>query len=141
MLTFTDPTQLEVARPGPFSGQTRQYSPASDYYTDEANPIFIADQSDWFRYDDSRNDVYSLNFDVTSQRYEGHWMKGGLRVVYSDLQNESLVFPGLTQQDRFTGEYQSGAARNIFHTYNPEASFYIQDRWEYEGMVLNGGFR
>jgi outer membrane receptor protein involved in Fe transport len=127
--------------PGVFGGQTRQYSGASDYYTDEANPVFITDGSDWIRYRDSRNDVYSFNFDLTSQRYEGHWMKTGVRVVYNDLQNETLVFPGLTQQDRFTGEYQLGAARNLYHTYNPEASFYLQDRWEYEGMVLNGGFR
>jgi outer membrane receptor protein involved in Fe transport len=25
--------------------------------------------------------------------------------------------------------------------YNPEASFYLQDRWEYEGLVLNAGLR
>lgn len=130
-----------ISGAGTFGGQTRQYDVASDYYTDEANPIFITDGSDYNVYADSRNDVYSMNFDLTSQRYEGHWMKTGVRVVYNDLQNETLFAPGLTQQDRFTGEYQNGAARNLYHTYNPEASFYIQDRWEYEGMVLNGGFR
>jgi outer membrane receptor protein involved in Fe transport len=130
-----------IDSPGAFGGQTRQYSGATDYYTDEANPIFITDGSDWITYGDARNDVYSLNFDITSQRYEGHWMKSGVRVVYNDLQNETLVLPGLTRQDRFTGEFQQGVNRNIYHTYNPEASFYIQDRWEYEGMVLNGGFR
>jgi outer membrane receptor protein involved in Fe transport len=130
-----------INSPGPFGGQTRQYSGASDYYTDEANPIFITDGSDWNGFTDSRNDTYSLNFDITSQRYEGHWMKSGVRVVYNDLQNQTLVNPGRTSIDRFTGEYLQGQARNIYHTYNPEASFYIQDRWEYEGMVLNGGFR
>ena len=130
-----------IDSPGVFGGQTRQYSGASDYYTDEANPVFITDGSDWITYQDARNDVYSLNFDLTSQRYEGHWMKSGLRIVYNDLENETLILPGLTQQDRFTGEYQLGAARNNYHTFNPEASFYVQDRWEYEGMVLNGGFR
>jgi outer membrane receptor protein involved in Fe transport len=130
-----------IDSPGPFGGQTRQYNGATDYYTDEANPIFITDGSDWITYTDSRNDVYSLNFDITSQRYEGHWMKSGLRVVYNDLQAGNLGSPGLSSQNRFTGEFQQGRSRNIYHTYNPEASFYIQDRWEYEGMVLNGGFR
>ena len=126
---------------GTFGGQTRQYQGGTAYYTDEANPIFITDGSDFNSFVDSRNDVYSVDFDVTSQRYEGHWMKSGVRLVYNDLQNETLFQPARTQQDRFTGEFQLGLARNIYHTFNPEASFYVQDRWEYEGMVLNGGFR
>ena len=45
------------------------------------------------------------------------------------------------RQDRFTMEWSQGGNRNIFHTYNPEAYWYMQDRWEYEGMVVNYGLR
>ena len=45
------------------------------------------------------------------------------------------------RQSRFTGEWTQGGNRNVFHTYNPEGYWYAQDRWEYEGMVVNYGLR
>jgi outer membrane receptor protein involved in Fe transport len=130
-----------IDSPAPFGGQTRQYSVNSDYYTDADQPIFVTDGSDWPLFDDQFTVQYSGQLDITSNRYEGHKLKSGLRVVYNDLQREFLASPAIEVTDRFTGEIQQGAARNIFHTYNPEASFYLQDRWEYEGMVISGGFR
>lgn len=130
-----------IRSPGPFGGTTLQYLAQTDFYTDPDNPVFITDGSDWPLYTDQNTKQYSLNFDISSQRYDGHKIKVGLNVVYNDLQRLFLVNPGQTVIDRFTGQSQLGAARNIFHTYNPEASFYLQDRWEYEGMVISGGFR
>lgn len=130
-----------IRSPGPLGGTTLQYLGQTDFYTDPDNPVFITDGSDWPLYNDQNTQQYSMNFDITSNRYEGHKLKAGVRVVYNDLQRYFLVNPGQTSDDRFTGQVQPGLARNIFHTYNPEASFYLQDRWEYEGMVINGGFR
>jgi len=130
-----------VRTAGPFNGETLQYEGSRDYYTDDDNPVFVTDQSDWPNYQDQESDQYSLNFDITSNRYAGHKLKFGFRVLYNDLRREQYTFPGISVVDRLTGLRQQGAARNIFQTYNPEASFYIQDRWEYEGMVLSGGFR
>jgi outer membrane receptor protein involved in Fe transport len=45
------------------------------------------------------------------------------------------------RQSRFTLDWSQGGNRNVFHTYNPEAYWYMQDRWEYEGMVVNYGLR
>lgn len=127
---------------GPFGGQTFQYfGGGSAYYTDPDNPVFITDGSEWPAFNDQTSSQYSFAVDITSNRYEGHKLKAGLQVVYNDLENMSLANPASVVIDRFSGLPQQGAARNNFHTFNPEASFYVQDRWEYEGMVINGGVR
>lgn len=129
-----------INSPGPFGAQTRQYTPEGDYYTDPDHPVFIT-TSDFPTFNDQETTVYSINFDITSNRYEGHKLKSGLRIVYNDLEQYFLASPARETENRFTGATQPGAARNLFHTFNPEASFYMQDRWEYEGMVISGGFR
>ncbi len=129
-----------IASPGLFSGQTSHYNAGQDYYTDADQPLFIT-TSDFPVFTEQNTKTYTFNFDITSNRYAGHKLKTGFRAVYNDLAQRTLTSPGREVQDRFTGEFQQGAARNIFHTYNPEGSFYLQDRWEYEGMVLSGGFR
>jgi len=129
-----------INSPGPFGAQTRQYTPEGDYYTDPDHPVFIT-TSDFPTFNDQEVTVYSVNFDITSNRYEGHKLKSGLRVVYNDLEQFFLASPARETVNRFTGATQPGAARNLFHTFNPESSFYMQDRWEYEGMVISGGFR
>ena len=127
--------------PAPFGDTTFQFFNGNDFYTDPDNPFFVTSGSDWPFYNDQNTKQYSLNFDVTSNRYEGHKLKMGLRVVYNDLQRASFNFPGQTNIDRFTGRVLQGTSRNVFHSFNPESSFYLQDRWEYEGMVISGGFR
>jgi outer membrane receptor protein involved in Fe transport len=130
-----------IDSPGPFGGLSQQYDTNLDYTTDEDNPFFVTDGSDWAVYNDQNTKQYSMRFDLTSNRYDGHKMKMGVRIDYNDLSRRLLSSPGIDTINRFTGAVQQGAARNIFHSYNPEASFYMQDRWEYEGMVINGGFR
>ncbi len=130
---------VNMRGPGPFGSDTFQYF--TGYYTDPDNPVFVTDGSEWNTYNDQITQQYTVGLDLTSNRYEGHKLKFGAQIVYNDLNRRQLVSPGSVAIDRFTGEPQQGTARNIFHTFNPEASFYLQDRWEYEGMVINGGLR
>ena len=107
-----------------------------DFYTDPKVPFFVTayDQPFYSR----RNTVtYLMRSDITSQHWRGHRLKGGLLVEYNDLDQSQLNSPALQQQ------YLDppGLGRNVFHNFNPEGSFYVQDRWEYEGMVVNGGVR
>ena len=127
--------------PDVISGDTNQYLQQRDFYSDPDNPIRITTGSDFPYYNDQETVQYTLTFDITSQRYAGHKLKAGFRLLYNDLQRQELFSPGIISINRLTGQPQQGAARNIFQTFNPEASFYVQDRWEYEGMVLSGGFR
>jgi outer membrane receptor protein involved in Fe transport len=107
-----------------------------DFYTDADVPYF-ATAYDRPVYNRRNTVTYLMRSDVTSQRWRGHRVKGGLLVQYNDLDNAQLTSPGLQRQ--FFDSY--GLGRNVFHNFNPEGSFYVQDRWEYEGMVVNAGVR
>ncbi len=126
--------------PGLFTGQNRLYQTGTDYYTDPLNGYFVT-TSDNANYFEEYSRIYSLGTELISNRWDGHLVEAGGEVRYNDLQRYGLASPALMRKSRFTGEYSQGGNRNIFHTYNPEASLYAQDRWEYEGMVVNYGIR
>ncbi|MFH1842076.1 MAG: TonB-dependent receptor [bacterium] len=126
--------------PGLFYGQIPLYLVNSDYYTDPLNPLFVT-TSDFPFYQEEYSRSYYMKFDLASSRWAGHLVKTGVQLVYNDLERYALSQPARERQSRHTGDWALGGTRNIFHTYNPEASWYIQDRWEYEGMVVNYGFR
>lgn len=129
-----------IASPDLFSGRYLLYSSAGDYYTDQFNPLYVT-SSDYPLWDEQYSRTYSGRIDVTSQRWEGHMVKTGLLLVYNDLEQQTLISPAIESANRYTGLYSLGANRNRFHTYNPEASWYVQDRWSHEGLVMNYGFR
>ncbi len=138
-----DPWQYNhggIWSPGLFTGQSRLYQQGSDYYTDPLNGYFVT-TSDNNYYFEEYSRVYSLGSEIISARWDGHQVEAGGEIRYNDLERYSLANPAVMRQSRFTGEYSQGGNRNIFHTYNPEASLYGQDRWEYEGMVVNYGLR
>ncbi len=126
--------------PGLFFGQHRIYQQGTDYYTDPLSPYFVT-TSDNFFYGEEYSRTYSLGFELVSSRWSGHLVETGAGVRYNDLQRYNLVFPAVMRQSRFTREWSQGGNRNVFHTYNPEGYWYLQDRWEYEGMVVNYGLR
>lgn len=126
--------------PGLFVGQHRIYLAGSDYYSDPLSPYFVT-TSDNGNYLEEYSRTYSMGFELVSNRWEGHLVETGLGLRYNDLERYGLVNPAVMRQNRFTGEWSQGSNRNVFHTYNPEAYWYGQDRWEYEGMVVNYGLR
>ncbi len=129
-----------IGSPDLFSGQYDLYTQAGDYYTDQLNPLYVT-TSDFPQWHEQYSRTYSARFDLTSKRWEGHMVKTGVLLVYNDLEQLTLANPAIESINRYTGEYSLGSNRNEFHTYNPEASWFIQDRWEYEGLVMNYGFR
>ncbi len=126
--------------PGLFVGQHRIYTTGSDYYSDPLNGYFVTTSDNAF-YREEYSRVYSLSLELISNRWDGHLMETGIGVRYNDLERYSLTGPAIQRQNRFTGNWSQGSNRNVFHTYNPEAYWYAQDRWEYEGMVVNYGLR
>ncbi len=126
--------------PGIFFGQRRIYLQGNDYYTDPLSPYFVT-TSDNFTYSEEYSRTYSLGLELQSRRWKGHLVETGAGVRYNDLQRYALVSPATMRQSRFTGLWSQGGNRNVFHTYNPEGYWYLQDRWEYEGMVTNYGLR
>jgi hypothetical protein len=65
-----------------------------------------------------------------------HKFKTGLEYKYNDLANFQINYP-----ERVNPSGEFGLFRSDFHYYNSEGSFYAQDRWEHEGMVINAGLR
>ncbi|MBK6897954.1 MAG: TonB-dependent receptor [bacterium] len=138
-----DPWEFQhgpIASPGLFYGSANLYLNGSDYYTDPLNPLFVT-TSDFPFYGEDYTRTFIAKFDLTTTRWSSHLVKMGLQLQYNDIESNNLSYPAYERQNRFTGLYSLGASSNIFHSYNPEASWYIQDRWEYEGMVMNYGFR
>jgi outer membrane receptor protein involved in Fe transport len=138
-----DPWEFQhggIWSPGLFYGQATLYLNSSDFYTDPLNPLFVT-TSDFPFYGEDYTRTYIAKLDLSTTRWEGHLVKSGLQLQYNDIESNNLSYPAIERQNRFTGDYSLGASSNIFHSYNPEASWYIQDRWDYEGMVMNYGFR
>ncbi|MFQ5599542.1 MAG: TonB-dependent receptor domain-containing protein [Candidatus Krumholzibacteriia bacterium] len=107
-----------------------------DFYTDPDVPFFVT-ANDFPSYLHRNTVAYLLKSDITTQHWKGHKVRGGLMLQYNDMEKTELWYPGL--QREFGGAY--GLGRNVFHNFNPEGSFYVQDQWQYEGMVVNAGVR
>ncbi|UCG51997.1 MAG: carboxypeptidase-like regulatory domain-containing protein [Candidatus Latescibacterota bacterium] len=110
------------------------------WYTDEDNPYFIT-AYDYPFYRDRQSVTWLLKSDLTSERIKGHRMKTGFQLIYNDLDQDDRIEPGRTRINPSEGTIQQGRNVNQFHNFNPEAAFYVQDKWEYEGMVVNAGAR
>ncbi|HEY5133103.1 MAG TPA: TonB-dependent receptor [Candidatus Krumholzibacteriaceae bacterium] len=104
------------------------------WYTDPDYPYFVTSY-DWPAYTNRLSTTYNLKADLTSKKWMNHQFKTGVQFLYNDLDEETINFPA---QTRIDGSYLSS---NIFHNFNPEASYYVQDKWQYQGMIVNGGVR
>jgi len=127
------------------NGATQRSLVNQVFYSDPDNP-FLATAYDYPVYRDRNSASYIVKFDLTSRRWEGHLVKTGFLAQYNDMNNADVAFPGQTrvivddQTGRVLGTGQ-GLSANAFHNYAPLTAFYAQDRWEYHGMVVNGGIR
>jgi len=128
------------------SGNWR-YSGASNriFYTDPEYPYFVTCY-DYPRYHNRVSASYILKADLTSKKWKGHKFKTGIQAIYNDLDEELRIYPAQLRlidvnSDGEVDSYVRGLSVNVFHNFNPEASYYIQDKWEYQGMVVNAGLR
>ncbi len=104
-------------------------------YTDrEAEPFFII-SGDYPTLSHRETIVYTLKSDFT-QRYKNHTFKTGIEATYNDMS-----FFRVDRPYNSNSQGEIGGTRTNYHYYNPEGAWYIQDRWEHEGMVLNLGVR
>jgi outer membrane receptor protein involved in Fe transport len=112
----------------------------ANWYTDPDNPYFIT-AYDYPLYEKRVSVQYLLRSDLTSERIKGHRIKTGLMFLYNDLDQDTRIRPAETRRNPEDGTIQQGRNVNAFHNFNPEGALYIQDKWEYEGMVVNAGLR
>jgi hypothetical protein len=107
-----------------------------EYWTGnlENDPFFVT-HGDLPRFSRQRTATWTGKGDWTTTRFKGHTVKAGVEAIYNAvsllaMQNPNQEANGLP-----------GLNRSDFTNYNPEGSAFLQDRWEYEGLVLNAGLR
>ncbi len=110
------------------------------WYTDADNPYFIT-AYDYPFYRDRKSITWLFKTDLTSEQVQGHRMKTGVQFIYNELNQDDRTEPGRTRFNPSDGTTQQGRNVNQFVNFNPEAAFYVQDKWDYEGMVVNAGLR
>jgi len=123
-----------------------EYQQQPNNYYDPLNRVegpYYATNGDYPFFERKNTTTYTLNADYARtigrpKEEKGHphnLMMGG-DINYNDLGFLRTDFPNV-----ITSEGLYGSDRDEFRYFNPEGSFFVQDRWEYEGMVLNAGVR
>lgn len=87
-----------------------------------------------------------LKWDLISQIADDHMIKIGLEATYYDLYELSIAYPGWYFPERDTipvpGKWKNyGAIRTAYHVYPNVGALYIQDKMEYQGLIVNAGLR
>jgi outer membrane receptor protein involved in Fe transport len=121
-----EPWEYSIQSPFFWSGNTT--------FGSENNPYF-ATHGDFPNYFRRSTNVYNLKSDFSTRRYKQHTLKTGLEMKYNRVQNLNLSVPNSESNGL------PGGTRSDFVNYNPEGAAYVQDRWEFEGLVLNAGVR
>ena len=121
-----EPWQYDVRSPEYWSGNT---VPGS-----EDNPYF-ATHGDIPAYLKRQTGTLTLKSDFSTRKVKQHTFKTGIEVKYNRVEQLQLTLPNSENNGL------PGATRSSFLNYNPEGAAYFQDRWEFEGLVLNAGLR
>ncbi len=100
----------------------------------EDNPFF-ATHGDYPLWERRSTRSATLKLDGSTRHWRQHLAKAGIEARTSRVRNLSLGAPNAE-----TGGLPGGSRSEYDHTY-PEASAYVQDRWTFEGLVLNAGLR
>ncbi|MGH7725556.1 MAG: TonB-dependent receptor [Candidatus Eiseniibacteriota bacterium] len=129
---FKFDTETTVASQEPWEYQIQ--SPGYWFGNQEFDPFF-ATHGDFPVYANQATTTWTGKGDYTTTRWKGHTFKAGLEAVYNAVELVSMQFPNQEAQGL------PGLNRSDFTNYNPEGSMFVQDRWEYEGLVLNAGLR
>ena len=117
-----EPWEYRVQPPGFWDGNLDQ------------NPFYVT-HGDFPRWARQNTTTWTAKTDWTTRRWSRHTVKAGLEAVYNAV---SLL---AMQNPNQEADGQPGLNRSDFTNYNPEGSAYLQDRWEYEGLIVNAGLR
>ncbi len=116
-----------------------QYDPEREQdlfynYRDNESSEFFVINGDYPTQSNRVTKVYTSKVDLT-RKFRRHTMQTGAEATYNDMSYIQVDRPYNTDALGRIG------TRTRYHYYNPEGAFYLQDRWEHEGMVLNAGLR
>ncbi len=133
-LNFHTINSIGTQEPWEYWIQSPFYWSGNIQYGTENNPYY-ATHGDYPVYFKRAQSTWTVKSDYSSRRWKQHTMKTGFEARYNAVDNLSLVFPNAESNGL------PGGSRSQYVNYNPEGAAYVQDRWEFEGLVLNAGVR
>jgi outer membrane receptor protein involved in Fe transport len=133
-LNFNTLSTVAGKQPWEYWIQSPFYWSGNIQYGTENNPFFAThgDRPYYSRRDQS---TWNVKSDYSTRRWKQHTVKTGLEAKYTQVSNLALTLPNSEANGL------PGGARSEFVNYNPEGAAFVQDRWEFEGLVLNAGVR
>jgi outer membrane receptor protein involved in Fe transport len=133
-LNFNTLSTVGGKEPWEYWIQSPYYWSGNISYGTENNPFYAThgDRPFYFKRDQS---TWTMKSDYSTRRWKQHTVKTGLEAKYNQVKNLSLVLPNSESNGL------PGGTRSDYVNYNPEGAAYVQDRWEFEGLVLNAGVR
>ena len=134
--TFNFDTRNSVGKKEPWEYDTQSpfYWSGNNVVGSENNPYF-ATHGDFPTYSRRNTTTWNMKSDLSTRRWKGHTFKSGIDLKYNRVENLALQLPNVESNGL------PGGTRSSFINYNPEGAAYLQDRWEFEGLVLNAGVR
>lgn len=112
----------------------------------DANGDWFIDHLEDQNWSEKRIASSKLKWDITSQILTNHMIKSGIEVTYYNLYELSIGYPGWVFSERDTmhapGAWKTyGAIRTAYHVFPNIGAFYVQDKMEYQGLIVNAGLR
>ncbi len=133
-LNFNTTFAVQGKQPWEYDTQSPFYWNGNTVFGSENNPYF-ATHGDFPNYFERQTTVYNVKSDYSTRRWKQHTVKTGFEAKYNRVQNLNLQLPNSESSGL------PGGVRSDYVNYNPEGAAYLQDRWEFEGLVLNAGVR
>ncbi len=134
VLTFDTHTSVQGKQPWEYDTQTPFFWIGNTQPGTENN-LYYATHGDYPVWSFNKATTSQLKSDFLTRNWKNHTFKTGIDVKYNSVRNLSLNGPNLEANGL------PGQSRSDFLNYNPEGAAYLQDRWEFEGLVLNAGMR
>jgi outer membrane receptor protein involved in Fe transport len=121
-----EPWEYDTQSPNYWSGNTDLNTENNLFYATHGDfpAFFVRDASTW-----------TMKTDFSTRRWKAHTVKTGVDFKYNRVENLSLTLPNSENNGL------PGGTRSDYVNFNPEGAAYLQDRWEFEGLVLNAGLR
>jgi len=133
-LNFNTLNSVGQKQPWEYWIQSPFYWSGNIQYGTENNPFF-ATHGDRPTYSKRSQSTWNLKSDYSTRRWKQHTVKAGVEAKYNEVSNLALTQPNSEANGL------PGGSRSEFVNYNPEGAAFVQDRWEFEGLVLNAGVR
>jgi outer membrane receptor protein involved in Fe transport len=132
--SFNTVTSVGNRQPWEYDTESPNYWAGNTEVGTENNPYF-ATHGDYPIWSQRYSATQTVKADFSTRRWRQHTFKTGIEARYDNVKDLNLTLPNAESNG------EPGGSRSDFVNYAPQGSAYVQDRWEFEGLVLNAGVR